>query len=161
MPSRSAEPTHWEHSHSRTCRAFTRGSFSVAYGKGWPQPHATATTQTTIWPAILTPEVVPQWGEYTSQPPTPPPGFVEIAWSLCGDRPLRIVTGIPLELAEDQSPIQMIGSSMMSAYLVRDLTLGAICIDMVTCSMNLMGMGLNPTADDHHVPTLWEATHSD
>ena len=122
---------------------------------------ATATTQTTSQQATLTQEGVPQWADSTSQPPTPPPGFVEIAQSLCGHRPPRVVTCIPPELAKSQGPIQMIGSSMMSAHMVRDLTSGAMCIDMVVCSMNLVGMGLNPRVDDHHNPTLQEATDLD
>ena len=54
----------------------------------------------------------------------------------------------------------MIGSSMMFAHLVRDLTSGAMCIDMVMCSMNLVGMDLNPMVDDCHDPALQEATDS-
>ena len=49
--------------------------------------------------------------------PNTPPGFVEIAWSLHGDSLLRVVAGIPLELVKDQGPIQMIGSSTISAHL--------------------------------------------
>ena len=41
--SRLPEPTQQEHTCSRTCQAHAKESFLVAYGKGWPQPHATAT----------------------------------------------------------------------------------------------------------------------
>ena len=95
-----------------------------------------------------------QWPESISQTPTPPPGFGEITQSLHGDSPPRVLTGIPLELAEDQGPIQIVGSSMVSPHLFRDSALGAICIDMVTCSVSLVGMGLDPMMDDCHVPTL-------
>ena len=62
-------------------------------------------------------------GRTSSQPPTPPtppPGFAEITQSLCGDNLPRVVTGIPQELAKDQGPIQMIGSSRISTCLFRD-----------------------------------------
>ena len=55
--SRLAEPTQ-EHSCSRTCQAHARGSFLVACGKGWPQPHTTATAQMTSQQAAPTGEVV-------------------------------------------------------------------------------------------------------
>ena len=40
--------------------------------------------------------------------------------------------------------------------------LGITCIDMVTCSMSLVGLGATPTAVDHPMPTLegWEDTDS-
>ena len=50
----------------------------MAYGQGQPGPHTTATTQTTAQ-AALAQEVVPLQAESSSQPLTPPPGFVEIA----------------------------------------------------------------------------------
>ena len=74
----------------------------------------------------------------------PPPGFAEIAQSLCGDNPLRVVSGIPPELAKDQGPVQMVGSSMLSTLLFMDASSGAMCIDMVTCLMNLVGMEYVP-----------------
>ena len=85
--------------------------------------------------------------------PAPPPGFAEIAWSLHGDNLLRVVTGIPLELAKDQGPVQMVGSSMLSTWLFRDATSGTMCIHMVMHLMSLVGLGLNPMVDDCHVPT--------
>ena len=75
-----------------------------------------------------------QQAESDSQCLTPPPGFVEITWSLHRDGPLRVVTGIALELAKDQGPIQMVGSSMLSTQMFRDATSRAMCIDMVMCS---------------------------
>ena len=158
MPSRLAEPTQQEYNCSRTNWACARGSFSAAYGKGWLGSHMTATAQTTshsIW------EVVPWWEESSSQLPTPQPGFVEITQSLHGDNPPRVVAGSSLELAKDQGPIQMIGSSTISTCLFRDSASGAMCIDMVTCSMSLAGMALYPQVDGCHIPTLWEVTDLD
>ena len=152
-------PTQRECSHSRTCQAHARGSFSATYGEG--QPQATATTQMASQQATPAQEVMPQQAGSSSQCPTPPPGFVEITQSLHGDNLPRVVTGVPPELAEDQGPIQMVGSSMLSAQLFRDTTSEATCIGMVTCSMNLVGMGHNPTMDDCHIPALQEATDSD
>ena len=160
MPSRLAEPTQQEHSCTRTHQAYSRRSFLAAQGGGWPWPHTTATTQTTVQ-ATLIQEVMLWQAESSSQLLTPPPGFAEIAQSLHGDSPPRIVAGIPLVVAEDHDPIQMIGSSMVSAHLFRDSASGAMCIDLVTCSLSLVGMGLDPMVDDHHVPTLQEAMDSD
>ena len=67
---------------------------------------------------------------------------------------MRMVASISTDMAKDQDSIQMIGSSMVSTCLFRDSASGAMCIDMVTCSMSLVGMGLDPTVDDHHVPAL-------
>ena len=160
MPSRLAEPTQWEHSNSRICQAHSRGSFSVTHGRGWPGPHIIATTLTT---AQATPswEVVPWQAESSSQPLTPPPGFVEITQSLHGDNPSRIVASIPPEVTKDQDPMQMIGSSMVSTHLFRDSASGTMCIDLVTCSLSLVGVGLDSMVDDHHVPTLQEVTDMD
>ena len=57
----------------------------------------------------------------------------------------------PPELAEDGGPIQMVGSTMLSAWLFQDVTSGAMFINMVTCSMNLIGIGFIPMVDDPHL----------
>ena len=97
---------------------------------------------------------MPQQAESSRQLLTPPPGIAEITQSLHGDSPLRIVASIHQEMAEDWDPIQMIGSIMVSTCLFRDSASGAMCINMVTCSMNVVSMGPDPTADDYHVPAL-------
>ena len=93
--------------------------------------------------------------------PTPPPGFAEITQSLDGDSPPRIVTGIPPVEAEDQSPIQMIGFSMVSTCLFIDLASEAKHIDVITCSLSMVGMQLDPTVADCHALTLEEMMDSD
>ena len=55
----------------------------------------------------------------------------------------------------------MVGSSMLSMQLFWDVTSGAMCIDMMMCSMNLVGMALIPMVDDHPIPALLEETDSD
>ena len=69
---------------------------------------------------------------------------MEITWSLHGDNPTRIVTGIPLEEAKGQDPIQMMGSSMVLGHHIRDLVSGVMCIDLVMCSLSLVGIELDP-----------------
>ena len=40
----------------------------------------------------------------------------------------------------------MVGSTMFSTQLFQAAKSGAMYVDMVTCSMNLVGMGLTPSA---------------
>ena len=160
MPSRLVEePTQREHSHSRTCWAHSRESFLVAHGGRWPGPQATPITQTTT-PATPIQEVMPQQAESSGQPQTPPLGFAEIVQSLWGDNPPRIITSIPLG-GKDHDPIQIIGSSMLSAHLLRDVASGAMCINLITCSLSVVDMGLNCMADDCPTPAPEEVMDSD
>ena len=93
----------------------------------------------------------------------PPPGFVEIMRSLWGDNPPHEVVGIPPKLAGEQGPIQVVGSAMFSARLVQDMISGSTYIDVMTCSMSLVGLGVTPLAGDCSMPTLLgeEDTYSD
>ena len=100
--SRMAEPAPRECSHNRTHRDHARGSFSAAYGEGWPR--ATTAAQIASQQAIPAWEIMPEKEGTSSQCPTSQPGFAEIAPSLHGDKPPRVVTDIPPELAEDQDP---------------------------------------------------------
>ena len=79
------------------------------------------------------------------------------------DNPPHEVMGIPLELAKEQGPIQVVGSTMFSARLVQDVISGSTYIDIMTCSMNLVGLGVTPPVGDHSMPTLLgeENTNSD
>ena len=119
------------------------------------------TTQTASQPAAPGQEVEPKQENTIHWWPSTLPGFAEIAWSLYGDNPPWVVAGVLPELVKDQSPIQMMGSTMFSTQLFQDATSGAMYINMVTCSMNLAGMGYIPPVEDHHVPDLLEETDSD
>ena len=56
--------------------------------------------------------------------------------------------GITPELAKEQDPIWMAGSTMFSAWLFQDAVSGATYINMVTCLMSLMVMGFTPLVVD-------------
>ena len=72
-----------------------------------------------------------------------------------------MLTGIPPEVAEDQGPIQIVGSTMLCTQLFQNATSRAMCIDMVTCLMNLVGMGIVLPVDDSSIPTLQDEADSD
>ena len=74
--------------------------------------------------------------------------------SLHGDNPPWVIMGVPPELAKEQDPIRMVGSTMLSAQLFQDSMSGATYIDVVTCSMSLVGLGSTPLAVDCCMPTL-------
>ena len=141
-----------EHSHGRTSRAGARGMFLPVYVKGWLK--AQTTTQTVSKPAATAQVVLLKQEDTAHQWPPPLPGFAEIVQSLWGDNPPQVVMGIPPELAKDQGPIQMVGSTLLSAQLFQETTSCTMCIDMVTCLMNLVGVGIIHPADDHLIPTL-------
>ena len=140
--SRAAKPTPRECSYSRTQRARATGSFSGVHGEKWSQ--ATATTQMSSEQATPTHKAMPEQTDSSNQCLVPPPGFVEIPQSLHGDNLPRVVSGTVPELADVQGPIQMVGSSMLSTWLFMDATSGVIHIDMVMCSMDLVGVGYIP-----------------
>ena len=71
-----------------------------------------------------------------------------------GDNLPHEVAGIPPELSEEQGMIQVVGSVMFSARLVQDMISGSTYIDMMTCSMSLVGLGVTPSVGDHSMPTL-------
>ena len=61
--------------------------------------------------------------------------------------------GVPPELVEEQDPIRMVVSMMFSSWLLQDSMSGATYINMVTCSMSLVGMGFTPLVVDHSMPS--------
>ena len=79
---------------------------------------------------------------------------MEITSSLHGDDSPCEVTGIPLELAREQDPIWIVGPIMFSAKLFQDTVSGSTYINMMTCSMSLMGLGVTPLVGDHSMPAL-------
>ena len=51
-------------------------------------------------------------------------------------------------------PIWVAGSTMFSASLFQDAVSGTTYINMVTCSMSLVGLRLTPLAVAHSMPAL-------
>ena len=82
---------------------------------------------------------------------------MEIMRSLHGDNLPQVVMGVPLELAKEQDSIRMVGSIMFSAWPFQDSMSGATYINMVTCSMSLVGLRSTPLAVDHSMPTLLDS----
>ena len=74
--------------------------------------------------------------------------------SLHGDSPPQVVKGVLPELAIEQDSIRMVGSRMFSAQLLQDSISGATYIDMVTCSMILVVLGVTPSAINCSIPAL-------
>ena len=74
--------------------------------------------------------------------------------SLHGDSPPQVVKGVPPELVEEQDPARMVESTMFSAQLLQDSVSGATYMDMVTCSMSLVGFGVTPSTVDCCMPAL-------
>ena len=62
--------------------------------------------------------------------------------------------GVPPELAKEQDPIRMMVSMMFSAQLLQDSVSGATYIDMVICSLSLVGLVVTPSVFDHSMPAL-------
>ena len=79
---------------------------------------------------------------------------MEITRSLHWDDPPHEVMGIPLELAEEQGLIWIVGSTMFSTRLIQDGVSGSTYIDMMTSSMSLVGLGFTLSVGDHSMPAL-------
>ena len=79
---------------------------------------------------------------------------MEIARSLHGDDLPHVVIGLPLELAKEQDPIWVVGSTMFSTRLFKDAVSGTMYIDMMTCSMSQIGLGATLLAVDCSMPAL-------
>ena len=140
-----------ERSCFRNQRAHTRGTFMAACGVEHSKPTVTAWAASP--PLAPTQQARSPQEECCSQQLAPPPGFVEIVRSLCGDDPPHKVTSIPLEPAEEQGAI-WIAESMVSSRFLQDSLLGPTCINVMTCSMSLVGLGVTPLVGDCSMPTL-------
>ena len=131
-----------ERSHSGNWGAHARGTFVAACGVGCSK--LTFTT----WAASPSLAPIQKAGSAQEgchgQQLAPPPGFTEIARSLCGDNLPHKVMSIPLELAGDQGTMWIGESMVSSAQLCQDSLSGATCINVMTCSMSLVGLGLLP-----------------
>ena len=92
----------------------------------------------------------------------PPLTLMEIAQSMHVDGPPRMAEGIPPEEAGDQDPLLVMGSSLVSTHLLRDLLSKSMYIDMVACSLSLVSLDPSPVAvGDHLVPVPEDATDLD
>ena len=144
-------PTSWEQSHSRSHRAQARGTFVVAHCIGWSKP--TATTWVVSPSVSLTLKVELQQEDTVSQRQTPSRVCrnCEIyAWG----QPTMGSHGCSPELAKEQEPIRMAGYPMFFIFLFQDSMSGATYINIVTCSMSLVGLGSTSSAVDCSIPTL-------
>ena len=72
-----------------------------------------------------------------------------------------VIIGILDEEAEDQDPFEVVGSSMMTAHLFRHPSSDKMYIDLLTCTMRVVDLGLSPTAEDCPTLTLEEMPDSD
>ena len=146
---------------SRNQRAHARGTFMVACSVGHSKP--TVTSWAASQSLAPTKWAESPWEECCGQQLAPAPEFVEIMRSLHGDDPPHEAMSIPLEPAKEQGTIWITESMMSSAQFHWDSLLGATCIDVMTCSMCLVGLGVTPSADDCSMPTLLgeEDTDSD
>ena len=152
--SRTSEPaeptTSQEWSCSQNRRAHTQGSFAVAHNVGRSKP---VTSTQMASPSHPHPTII-----------RCPPGFAEITQSLSEDNPPHVAVEVPQELTEGQGPLAGTAMAMMiSTWLCQDMTSGITYVDMVTCSMSLVGLGATPAAVEHAMPALegWEDTDSD
>ena len=57
------------------------------------------------------------------------------------------VVGILPEEAEDQDQFKVMWSSVIAAQLFRHPALGEMYIDLLTCTLSVMDLGVNPMAD--------------
>ena len=89
----------------------------------------------------------------------PLPRFVEIVRSLWGEHSLWIVIGVPPEEAEES--YEAVCCSIMETQLFQHPTSGEMYINMLTCTLSVVELAVDPMAEDHQVPALWEHSNSD
>ena len=87
------------------------------------------------------------------------PGFAEIIRSLQGECSLWIVISVPP--GEAEKSYEAVGSSIMATQLFWYHTLGEMYINMLTCMLSVVDLGVNPMAEVCLVPALWEHSESD
>ena len=115
----------------------------VTHSVGRSEP--IATTQTVSLSPAPTWKVRSQEEGPSSEWKMPPPVFAEIVKSLHGDAPPCVDIEAPPELTKGQGPLQMVGSMMammVFTQLFQYVMSGTTYIDLVTCSMSLVGLGL-------------------
>ena len=155
-PSRRAEPTEpadsWEYSHSWNQRARARGVFRITSGMGQSRPITTTPEDGPLATSSLRAET--QLGSTIIQWQMPPPEITEITKTCCRNDEPHVVMGVPPELADGQSPIQVTGYTTFSVRLLQDEALGVMYINMMACAMSLVGLAVTLSATDPTISTL-------
>ena len=77
----------------------------------------------------------------------PLPRFAEVASSLWGEHSPQMVIGVPA--GEEEESFKPVGS------------LSDMYIDILTCTVSSVDLGIDPMVEDHPVPALWEHSNSD
>ena len=132
------------HSHSWSSWTCPRGSL-FADSESWCTATAVWATTKTEVPTTPPQEMMLPHSTSDNKPPCPPPWFTKIAQALWDEEPM--VSGQPLVIA--------------SNHLLWHSTMGAIFIDIQSCALRIVGLGLDPMTDDCPVLTLQELSNSD
>ena len=142
------------HSHSHSCNvwAHQRGSLSAAHSRD-----QTGATEGRDKLAPPPQEVMVQQSEHKSS--CPPPVFVEITRSLWGECSQLVAVGVPA--GEDEVPYEAFCSSIMATQLFWHPTSGEMFTDMLTCTLSVVDLGVDPMVEVHLVPALQEHSDSD
>ena len=70
-----------------------------------------------------------------------------------------MIVGVPA--GEDEESYEPVSSSIMATWPFHPPILGDMYIDMLTCMMGFMDLGIDPLVKDHPAPGLWEHSDSD
>ena len=146
---------HHSHSHSQNCWAYPRGSLSAAHGKG-----QSAITEKTDAPATPPQDMMPLQSDHN-------PHALHLGlWRLhepWGEESVESgpTSVICLPPKEARDPYKVIGSSVTVTQLIWHPILGEMYIDMLTCMLSIVGLGLDPVVEDHHALALQELPDSD
>ena len=152
LPQQTPHHSH-SHIHSHNTWAYPGGSLLAAHGGDPP-----ATTERRDEPTTPSWEVMMQLPEHKSS--CPQPGFVEIVRSLWGGEcSPQIDIGVPA--GEDEESCKAVGSSVMATWLFWHPTLGEMFIDMVTCILSVVDLGVDSMAEVCLVLALLEHSDSD
>ena len=122
-----------------------RGSLLAAHSGNWPTATERRDEPTTPpWEVMLL-----QLEHKSSYPLS---GFVEIVRSLQGEHSLQIVNNVHPEDTEES--YEAVGSSIMATQLFWHPTSGEMYIDMLTCMLSVVDLGVDPMAEVHLFPAL-------
>ena len=92
------------------------------------------------------------------KPPCPLLGFAEITQATQGEGSVKrgptLVMGVLSKEAEDT--YEVMGSLIMVAQLIQHPTSEEMYINMLTCTLSIVGLRLDPLVDDHPALALQE-----